>query len=274
MSYDSGLIRDEFDAVGMKEWERLVASPLEEISLHVHTQILRRYIRPGQRVLEIGAGPGRFTQVLAELGAKVVVADLSPVQLDLNRQMALKHDFAQAVESWEVLDICDLTHFPEASFNLVLVYGGPFSYVLDRRDQALSECIRVLKPGGYLLASVMSLWGTIHWALKGVFNETVETNQKIIRLGDLSAEAMPRGRGYMHFFRSAELRAWLISAGLTVEAMSASRAVSTGWGELAASLRASAELWEELLQMELEASAEPGALDMGTHIIAAARKSE
>lgn len=274
MSYDSGLIRDEFDAVGMKEWNRLVATPLEEISLHIHTQFLKRFIRPGLRVLEIGAGPGRFTQVLAELGVRVVAADLSPVQLELNRQMALQHGFAHAVESWEVVDICDMARFAGTSFNLVLAYGGPLSYVLDRRGQALAECIRVLKPGGHLLASVMSLWGTIHWSLKGVFNESIETNRKIIASGDLSAETLPRGRGYMHLFRSAELRSWLTAAGLTVEAMSASRALSTGWGELTAELHSSPEAWAELLQMELEASAQPGALDLGTHILAAARKPD
>ena len=273
MSYDSGLIRSEFDAAGMKEWDRLVASPLQEVSLHVHTQILRRFGAAGQRVLEIGAGPGRFTLVLAELGARVVVSDISPIQLDLNRQMAQEHGFAHAVESWEELDVCDLARFPDASFDMLLAYGGPLSYVLERRGQALGECIRVLKPGGCLLASVMSLWGTMHWALKGVMVESVATNQKIIRSGDISAATFPRGYGYMHLFRAAELRDWLSAAGLTIELLSASRALSTGWGEQAAEWRASPELWDELLQMEVEACAEPGALDWGTHIIAAARKA-
>jgi SAM-dependent methyltransferase len=272
MSYDAELIRTEFDALGLKEWQRLVATPLEEISLHIHSQILRRFAHPGQRVLEIGAGPGRFTQILAELGASVLVTDLSPVQVDLNRQMAREHAFAQAVESWQTLDVCDMSRFPDEAFDLVLVYGGPFSYVLERRHQALAECARVLKPGGILLASVMSLWGTMHWALKGVMLESAETNAKIIQTGDLSAETFPRGRGYMHLFRSAELREWLSAAGLTLEALSASRSLSTGWGEMALSWRADPALWHQLLQMELEASAAPGALDMGTHIIAAARK--
>jgi len=272
MSYDAELIRAEFDAGGLKEWERLVATPLEEISLHIHSQLLRRFVRPGMRVLEIGAGPGRFTMLLAELGARVVVADISPVQIELNNRMAFEHGFAAAVERWEVVDICDLSRFGDESFHLVLAYGGPFSYVLDRRGQALAECMRVLKPGGALLLSVMSLFGTIHWSLRGVMNESPATNRAIIGSGDLSEQTFPRGRGYMHLFRSRELRAWLSEAGLSVEAMSASRALSTGWGEQAAAWHAEPELWQALLEMEEEASAEPGALDMGTHILAAARK--
>lgn len=37
-------------------------------------------------VLEVGAGAGRFTVELARLGCSVLVADVSSVQLDLNRQ--------------------------------------------------------------------------------------------------------------------------------------------------------------------------------------------
>ena len=272
MSYNPDQIRSEFDEYGLREWERLVANPIEEIGLHVHTVLLERFVRPGMRVLEIGAGPGRFTQVLARLGARVLVSDISPVQLELNRRKAAEHGFAAAVSAWEEVDMCDLSRYADASFDMVLAYGGPFSYVLDHRSQALAECMRVLQPGGVLLMSVMSLWGTIHFALKGVMETDPEFNRRIIASGDISPETFPRGRKYMHLFRSAELRDWLTNAGLTVEAMSATRALSTGWGELGDELRSSPDRWAELLAMEVEACAEPGALDMGTHIIAAARK--
>ena len=79
-------ISRQFDEYGMKEWERLTATPVDEISLYLHTHYLQKYIRPGWRVLEIGAGAGRFTQVLAELGARIAVADISQEQITLNQR--------------------------------------------------------------------------------------------------------------------------------------------------------------------------------------------
>ena len=46
--------------------------------------------------------------------------------------MALHH----AVESWHQIDMCDMSAFADATFDIVVAYGGPFSYVLDRRDVA------------------------------------------------------------------------------------------------------------------------------------------
>ena len=62
-------------------------------ALQVHVSQLRKAIgtsvvqtrAPGY-VLEVGAGPGRFTIQLAELGAVVTVVDISPKQIDLNRE--------------------------------------------------------------------------------------------------------------------------------------------------------------------------------------------
>lgn len=96
-------------------------------------------------MLEIGAGAGRFTQILAGLGAQVLVADPSPGQLALNRQFALAHGFAQAVPAWQQADICDLSYFGPDTFDAVVACGGPFSYVVDKRDVALQECLRVLR---------------------------------------------------------------------------------------------------------------------------------
>jgi ubiquinone/menaquinone biosynthesis C-methylase UbiE len=272
-SYDPEAVARYFDQFGRQEWERLTATPVDEVSLHVHAHYLREYVPRGARVLEIGAGAGRFTQVLAELGARVVVADISPVQLDLNRHYAEQYGFYHAVEAWQQVDACEMGCFADGAFDCVVAYGGLFSYVLERRDAALGECLRVLRSGGLLLASVMSLWGSAHRALTGVLEIPVEINQRIIATGDLTAETWPaRKDNYMHLFRTGELRAWLAGSGLVNLCLSASYCLSTGYEEVLRQVREDAARWNELLRMEIEACAEAGCLDMGTHIIAVGRK--
>ena len=77
--YSASWVTAHFDQLGEDEWNRLVATPVDEVSLVIHTHYLEQHVPAGSRVLEIGAGPGRFTQVLARLGARVLVADISPV---------------------------------------------------------------------------------------------------------------------------------------------------------------------------------------------------
>ena len=76
----------------------------------------------------------------------------------------------------------------------------------------------------------------------------------------------------MHMFRASEFRAWLAQAGLTVVALSASNCLSLGWGDFLQEIKSDGEKWGELLRIELEACAEGGCLDMGTHIIGVAKK--
>ena len=78
----------------------------------------------------------------------------------------------------------------------------------------------------------------------------------------------------MHLFRSAELRRWLGQRGWTILALSASNCLSTAWDDLLTEIRDDGERWAELLRMELEACAEEGAVDMGTHLIAVACKAQ
>jgi SAM-dependent methyltransferase len=271
--YDAGTIGQYFDEYGNREWDRLVQSPMHEVNLHVHTHYLEKHITAGNKVLEIGAGPGRFTQVLSRLGAQIVVGDISNVQLELNRRFAAELGFDQAVLDRQQVDICDLSRFEPESFDCVVVYGGPFSYVLDRRDLALSECLRVLSPGGVLLLSVMSLWGTIHGFLDGVLATPISANRKIISTGDITPATYPERTGnFMHLFRADELRAWLENFSLKLVDLSASNCLSLAWNETLKELKNDREKWDELLRMELEACSDPGCLSMGTHLIAVAKK--
>ena len=274
-SYEPESIKEHFDEYGVQEWERLVRTPVDEMSLTIHAHYLKKYILPNQKVLEIGAGAGRFTQILAGLGAQIVVADISSVQLELNKKFSIEYNFRQAIMDWQQADICDLSRFEPESFDAVIAYGGPFSYVLDKRDLALAECLQVIKPGGLLLLSVMSLWGSAHGSLDGVLSIPPEANLEIIRTGDITSATFPdRHENFMHLFRASELLNWLEKAGLAVTDRSASNCLSLTWNETLKQIRDDDDKWDELIQMELEACVEEGCLDMGSHMIAVARKNE
>ena len=271
-SYNPESVTSYFDEFAGGEWERLVKSPVDEVSLYLHTHYLQTFVQAGNKVLEIGAGAGRFTQILAQLGAQITVADISQVQLDLNRQFADHFGFASHVQAWQQLDICHMASLRTGEFDCVVAYGGPLSYVMEKRGEALAECLRVLKPGGFLFSSVMSLWGTAHRALKGVLAIPAENNQAITTTGDLTPEN-ENGRSHpMHLYRSTEFLQLLEAHNLAVTARSASGCLAINWNDLLLEIRNDEEKWGELLRMELEAAATDGCLDMGTHFITVAQK--
>jgi 2-polyprenyl-3-methyl-5-hydroxy-6-metoxy-1,4-benzoquinol methylase len=270
--YNAEQVAQFFDASGIREWNRLVQNPVTEVSLHLHTYYLEKYIRSGQHVLEIGAGAGRFTQILARLGVRVVVGDLSQVQLNLNRQHADQYGFAAAIEKWVQVDICDMTRFASESFDCVVAYGSLFGYVLDQRDKALAECLRLLKPGGLLILSVASLWGSAHRRLDRVLSIPASINQQITATGDILPGMIKDREQFFHMFRAAELHQWLERSSVQILAISASDCLATGWGELLTITRKDPEKWQELLRMEVEACAERESWNMGMHTIAVVQK--
>jgi SAM-dependent methyltransferase len=271
--YNPEYIAQYFDEEGDKEWSRLIASPTDEIKLFIHDHYLREYLPTGSRVLEIGAGPGRFTQTLSEIGCQITVSDISQVQLDLNKDRASDLGFSDSIEEWVRLDICDLSNFADCSFDAVVAYGGPLSYVFDQREQAVRECIRVLRSPGLFFVSVMSLWGSMHAFLPGVLDTPSAINRKIIETGDLTDETNPDARNRCHVFGACELRELLLKFGLEISAISASNALSAVWGVELDAIRNDSERWSELKSLELLTSSKEACLDFGTHILAVARRS-
>jgi len=271
--YDPDWVRDYYAAYGEREWRRWEESPVERVKFLVHRSILSEFVSSGDRVLEIGAGAGRFTRELAQLTDRIVVADLSPVQLELNRRNATTHDYEDAVETWVECDVTDLSpHFAENAFDAVVCYGGPLSYVFGKNAQAMREMVRVVRPQGRILASVMSLWGTVHQYLSGVLEVDPETNREILDTGDLIPSRIGSGRHYCHMYRLDELRSLLQNAGLTIDLLSASDCLSVGWAEHLDELEEGSPLWNHLVEMERSACQDPGCAGMGSHIIAVARK--
>ena len=265
--YEPAHVSAHFDEAGEREWTRFDDGITPPQSVAIHIDHLERFIRPGDRVLDIGAGPGRFTIELARLGADVVVADLSPGQLELNRMKLAEAGLEERVLDRVVADVAHLEQFDDGSFDAAVCYGGPISYLVDRAEEGIAELVRVTRPGGHVLLSVMSLVGAVtHFTsvlLDLVRRDGVEPSAEIVRTG-----VLPEGEDYGHLpmrlFRWSELEELLSRHG-TVVAASAAGLLPTLYPD-------EPELREFIVEVERALASEPGALSCGQHILAVLRR--
>ena len=119
---------------------------------------IRRYLSPGDRVLEVGAGSGRYSHALARTGHRVEAVELIPRNIEL---------FRERTEPGEDISIrqgtaTDLSCFGDGMFGMTLLLG-PMYHLFTEEEQrsALSEAVRVTKPGGLIFVSYCMNEGTV-----------------------------------------------------------------------------------------------------------------
>ena len=262
-------VRSHFDQMVDEEWMRLADTVAGRVSFEVHRRFMEKHLEPGMRVLEIGAGPGRFTRELAQLGTRITVTDLSAGQLAANHDRADSEGFGSSVDDWQLLDVRDASRFDDAEFDAVVAFGGPLSYVFDHADDALRGLLRITRPDGMVIGSVMSLLGAWRHFLPAVLDLTDEQNHHILLTGDLRP-SQPDGH-VCQLYRSSELRHLIERAGASVLKLSASNWASLDHPVELAILEQDPKRWSRFLDHEVAACEAAGALDGGTHLLFACR---
>lgn len=109
-----------------------------------------KYLQPGMRVLEIGAATGRYSHTLALNGYRVDAVELVQHNIDIfNAKTQAGEDVT--IRQGNAMDL----HFFEADTFDVTLLLGPMYHLFSTTDQkqALSEAIRVTKPGGIIFAA-------------------------------------------------------------------------------------------------------------------------
>lgn len=149
---------------------------------------IEKYLKPGMRILEIGAATGRYSHALARMGYRVDAVELVQHNIDL---------FRANTQSGEEITITqgnakDLYFLEDNAYDLVLLLGPMYHlFTVQEQKQALSEALRVTKHGGILMTAYCGNDATMvqYCFGKGMLLE--EENRKLIDFSTFKASSDP-----------------------------------------------------------------------------------
>ena len=155
-------IREHYNSDPQKEWDRLkVRNPHEK---YITTHMMDRYIKSGDRILDIGGGPGHYSIHYAKKGHDVTLLDLSDENVRFAKKKASQYKVKITAMQGNALD---LSRFPDSSFDIVFLMGPLYHLMTEEsRLKAVNEAKRVLKPEGYLFSSFILMFGGVIYGLR------------------------------------------------------------------------------------------------------------
>ncbi|WP_170308096.1 class I SAM-dependent methyltransferase [Paenibacillus dakarensis] len=145
-------VRQFYDQTVNYEWDRLERHKVE---FELTKRYIKRYLKPNDRVLDLGGGPGRYSLFLSELGCDVTLADLSHNNVTYAMNKAQK--LGLPLEGL-IVDSRDLSSIGDEQYDHVLCMG-PMYHLLNEKDRikTVKECLKKLKQNGtYFVAFVSS----------------------------------------------------------------------------------------------------------------------
>lgn len=130
--------------------DRRLAAKHGSVEFLTTMRYIEKYIKPGDRVLEIGAGTGRYSHALARQGYAVDAIELLEHHIQVFRQNTQPDENCTIIQG----NAMDLSAFPDNSYDITLLLGPLYHlYSIDDKQQALREAIRVTKKGGVVFAA-------------------------------------------------------------------------------------------------------------------------
>lgn len=142
-----------------RERERLTAGG-NELELVRTRELLNRYLPPAPAdVLDVGGGAGVYASWLAMQGYRAHLIDPVPLHVEQAREAAAAQpDHPFTASSGDARRIA----MPDASFDAVLLFG-PLYHLTERAERvtALAEARRVSRPGGIVMAAVISRFASL-----------------------------------------------------------------------------------------------------------------
>lgn len=111
---------------------------------------VEKYLQPGMRILEIGAGTGRYSHYFAQNGYEVDAVELMECNIDVFKANTKE---GENITVWQG-DAVDLGNIASEQYDITLLLGPMYHLYTDAdKLAAMSEAIRVTKKDGIVFAA-------------------------------------------------------------------------------------------------------------------------
>ena len=135
---------------------------------------IEKYLLPGMRILEIGAGTGRYSHHFAQLGYRVDAVELVEHNIEIFKQNTKPGENITITQG----NAKDLRGFCDDTYDITLLLGPMYHlFTEEEKLQALSEAVRVTKRNGVIFsaycmgdASVL-LYGFVRGEIHNIINK-------------------------------------------------------------------------------------------------------
>jgi len=136
---------------------RLLTRP-GQVEFETTMRYIRQYLPAGASILEIGAATGRYSHTLARAGYTVDAVELVQHNIDQFKANAQPGEHISIRQG----NACDLSAFPDDTYDVTLLLGPMYHLFTEaEKHTALSEAIRVTKPGGVVFVAYCMADATI-----------------------------------------------------------------------------------------------------------------
>lgn len=132
---------------------RLNRSKAARVEFITTTRYIEKYLKPGMKILDVGAGAGEYSLYFARKGFEVSALELTDSNIAAFRKKLLPEDNIDLVQG----NALDLSCYADESFDIVLVFG-PLYHLHSEEDRlrCITEAKRVCKKDGKLYFAFIS----------------------------------------------------------------------------------------------------------------------
>lgn len=108
---------------------------------------IKKHLEPGMKVIEIGAGTGRYSHTLARQGYTVDAVGLIEHNIEIFRSNTLPDEHITITSGNAV----DLSGFTDDTYDITLLLGPMYHlFTKEEKQKALAEALRITKRGGII----------------------------------------------------------------------------------------------------------------------------
>lgn len=148
---DAALVQEVYRR--FDENTRLTKSKAALVEFLTTVRYIEKYLTPGAKILDIGAGAGEYSLHFARKGYDVCALELADANIAAFRAKLKPADSIELVQG----NALDLSRYEDESFDIVLLFG-PLYHLHEDADKlrCMEEARRVCKKGGKLFFAFIS----------------------------------------------------------------------------------------------------------------------